>query len=95
MRPLPDQDAFFPRDRLPDVLLTSPTSGIAARCTATGLAILAPGRSRLCAVCGRRCLQAGELAALAQGARLGAEAVGAASAAAGDRCGACGGKFVA
>ncbi|KJZ79264.1 hypothetical protein HIM_01415 [Hirsutella minnesotensis 3608] len=60
-----------------------------ATCTASGLAIMAPGVSRLCAVCGLRCLEAAELAALAK-QHLGADAVVDST----QVCGNCGGKFV-
>ncbi|KAM4056714.1 transcription factor IIIC subunit delta N-term domain-containing protein [Hirsutella rhossiliensis] len=62
-----------------------------ATCAASGLAIMAPGVSRLCAVCGLRCLKVGELAALAR-RLVGPDAVVDST---GDVCGGCGGKFVA
>ncbi|KAF4513623.1 hypothetical protein G6O67_000871 [Ophiocordyceps sinensis] len=62
-----------------------------ATCAASGLAIMAPGVSRLCAVCGLRCLSVAELAALAR-RLLGPDAV---VDSAGDVCGGCRGKFVA
>jgi hypothetical protein len=61
-----------------------------AACAATDLAILAPGISRACAVCGLRCLINSELSRLAQ-EHYGSEVVVAESA---GTCGRCGGKFV-
>lgn len=52
---------------------------------------MAPGVSRLCAVCGLRCLKVGELAAVAR-RLVGPDAVVDST---GDVCGGCGGKFVA
>ncbi|GKT45780.1 uncharacterized protein ColSpa_05961 [Colletotrichum spaethianum] len=57
---------------------------------ATGLAILAPGISRACAVCGLRCLVAKEVVKIAQ-EHLGPDAKVEASE---EMCGGCGGKFV-
>ena len=51
---------------------------------------MAPGISRLCAVCGLRCLKVSELSALAK-EYIGPDAV---VDSAGDVCGGCGGKFV-
>ncbi|KYK59508.1 putative GPI-anchor transamidase [Drechmeria coniospora] len=66
-----------------------------ATCAATGLPITAPGLSRLCAVCGLRCLKSSELATVAR-KHLGPEAAKLLSTmhVAGDVCGGCGGKFV-
>ncbi|KZL65927.1 GPI-anchor transamidase precursor [Colletotrichum tofieldiae] len=61
-----------------------------ATCAATGLAILAPGISRACAVCGLRCLVAKEVVKIAQ-EHLGPDAKVEASE---EMCGGCGGKFV-
>ncbi|PNY24186.1 Uncharacterized protein TCAP_05874 [Tolypocladium capitatum] len=61
-----------------------------ATCAATGLPIMAPGVSRLCAVCGLRCLKVSELPAIAD-RYIGSNAV---VDSAGDVCGGCGGKFV-
>ncbi|KAK1594200.1 uncharacterized protein LY79DRAFT_604862 [Colletotrichum navitas] len=63
---------------------------IFATCASTGLAILAPGISRACAVCGLRCLVAKEVAKIAQ-EHLGPDAKVEASE---EMCGGCGGKFV-
>nr|XP_036581278.1 uncharacterized protein CTRU02_08793 [Colletotrichum truncatum]KAF6789546.1 hypothetical protein CTRU02_08793 [Colletotrichum truncatum] len=63
---------------------------IFATCAATGLAILAPGISRACAVCGLRCLVAKEVVKIAQ-EHLGPDAKIDASE---QVCGGCGGKFV-
>ncbi|CRK09923.1 hypothetical protein BN1723_009093 [Verticillium longisporum] len=62
-----------------------------ATCTASGLAILAPGISRACGVCGRRCLAARQIASIAE--THGVEAVVDPSAV--ELCGGCGGKFIA
>ncbi|KAM0285952.1 hypothetical protein ACHAQH_001139 [Verticillium albo-atrum] len=62
-----------------------------ATCTASGLAILAPGISRACGVCGRRCLAAAEIVKIAE--KHGVEAVIDPSAV--ELCGGCGGKFIA
>ncbi|KND93307.1 hypothetical protein TOPH_02370 [Tolypocladium ophioglossoides CBS 100239] len=59
-------------------------------CAATGLPIMAPGASRLCAVCGLRCLKGSELSTIAK-KYIGLDAV---VDLAGDVCGGCGGKFV-
>ncbi|POR38367.1 Uncharacterized protein TPAR_01426, partial [Tolypocladium paradoxum] len=61
-----------------------------ATCAATGLPIMAPGVSRLCAVCGLRCLKVSELSTIAK-KYIGPDAV---VDSAGDVCGGCGGKFV-
>lgn len=61
-----------------------------ATCTATGLAIMAPGVSRICAVCQLRCLNPSELLRIAR-QHLGAGAV---VQSAGEVCGGCGGKFL-
>ncbi|KAF6823061.1 hypothetical protein CPLU01_11624 [Colletotrichum plurivorum] len=61
-----------------------------ATCAATGLAILAPGISRACAVCGLRCLVAKEAVKIAQ-QHLGPEA---SIEMPEEVCGGCGGKFV-
>ncbi|OHW94764.1 GPI-anchor transamidase precursor [Colletotrichum incanum] len=63
---------------------------IFATCAATGLAILAPGISRACAVCGLRCLVAKEVVKIAQ-EHLGPDTKVEASE---EMCGGCGGKFV-
>ncbi|KAK1988440.1 hypothetical protein LZ30DRAFT_578098 [Colletotrichum cereale] len=63
---------------------------IFATCASTGLAILAPGISRACAVCGLRCLVAKEVVKIAQ-EHLGPDAKVEASE---EMCGGCGGKFV-
>ncbi|EEY14884.1 conserved hypothetical protein [Verticillium alfalfae VaMs.102] len=60
-------------------------------CTASGLAILAPGISRACGVCGRRCLAAEQITRIAE--THGVEAVVDPSAV--ELCGGCGGKFIA
>ncbi|KAF5020505.1 hypothetical protein F66182_7468 [Fusarium sp. NRRL 66182] len=62
-----------------------------ARCASTGLAIMAPDISRICAVCELRCLKVTELARVAEkhfgpGAKVESS---------GEVCGGCGGKFVA
>lgn len=61
-----------------------------ATCTATGLAILAPGISRVCSVCDLRCLNVSELS------RIATEHIGpdAAVESLGEVCGGCGGKFL-
>ncbi|TWU76419.1 hypothetical protein ED733_006852 [Metarhizium rileyi] len=61
-----------------------------ATCTATGLAIMAPGVSRVCSVCELRCLNLPELSRIAK-AHLGPDTV---VESAGDVCGGCGGKFL-
>jgi hypothetical protein len=70
----------------------SPNTG-AATCSATGLAILKPGISRTCAVCGLRCLRGKELHRLAEEGHLGPR--GGRLDISVDLCGVCGGKFVA
>ncbi|GAO16744.1 hypothetical protein UVI_02058070 [Ustilaginoidea virens] len=65
-------------------------SRASATCTATGLAIMAPGVSRICAVCQLRCLNPSELLRIAR-QHLGAGAV---VQSAGEVCGGCGGKFL-
>ena len=63
---------------------------MAAACVATGLAIMEPGITHVCAVCGMRCLRRSALEALAA-EHLGQEVhVPQGSAA----CEGCGGKFV-
>ncbi|TQN65699.1 hypothetical protein CSHISOI_09716 [Colletotrichum shisoi] len=63
---------------------------IFATCATTGLAILAPGISRACAVCGLRCLVTKEVVKIAQ-EHLGSDAkVDTLE----EICGGCGGKFV-
>lgn len=62
-----------------------------ARCASTGLAIMAPDISRICAVCELRCLKVTELTRVAienfgPGTRIESS---------GEVCGGCGGKFVA
>ncbi|KAF4963669.1 hypothetical protein FSARC_8313 [Fusarium sarcochroum] len=62
-----------------------------ARCASTGLAIMAPDISRICAVCELRCLKVAELARVAEqwlgpGTKIESS---------GEVCGGCGGKFVA
>lgn len=56
-------------------------------CPATGLAIMEPGVSRVCNVCGRRTMQAGHARKLV-GESFDASVMG-------DRCAGCHGKFVA
>lgn len=61
-----------------------------ATCASSGMPIMAPGISRVCAVCGLRCLQTAELARLARehlghGVPLDMSA---------EICGGCGGKFI-
>ncbi|KAK2063569.1 hypothetical protein LY76DRAFT_662111 [Colletotrichum caudatum] len=63
---------------------------IFATCASTGLAILAPGISRACAVCGLRCLVVKEVTKIAQ-EYLGPDTKVEASE---EMCGGCGGKFV-
>ncbi|EWZ42216.1 hypothetical protein FOCG_02615 [Fusarium oxysporum f. sp. radicis-lycopersici 26381] len=62
-----------------------------ARCASTGLAIMAPDISRICAVCELRCLKVAELKRVVE-THFGPEANVQAS---GEVCGGCGGKFVA
>ncbi|KAJ3465501.1 hypothetical protein MRS44_006159 [Fusarium solani] len=62
-----------------------------ARCASTGLAIMAPDISRICAVCELRCLKVTELTRIAE-ELLGAGTMVESS---GEVCGGCGGKFVA
>ncbi|KAF4999144.1 hypothetical protein FGRMN_2672 [Fusarium graminum] len=62
-----------------------------ARCASTGLAIMAPDISRICAVCELRCLKVAELSRVAEehfgpGAKVESS---------GEVCGGCAGKFVA
>ncbi|KAM0506348.1 hypothetical protein ACHAP8_001384 [Fusarium lateritium] len=62
-----------------------------ARCASTGLAIMAPDISRICAVCELRCLKVAELTRVADenfgpGTKIESS---------GEVCGGCGGKFVA
>lgn len=79
-------------------LSLSPFSGVGslsltltiATCASTGLAILAPGISRACAVCGLRCLVAKEVVKIAR-EHMGPDAKVDASE---EACGGCGGKFV-
>ncbi|KAI5463201.1 hypothetical protein BGZ63DRAFT_505263 [Mariannaea sp. PMI_226] len=62
-----------------------------ARCASTGLAIMGPDISRICAVCELRCLKVSELIRLAEeqyGPGTKVESSG-------EACGGCGGKFVA
>ncbi|KAM3550072.1 hypothetical protein MY1884_008431 [Beauveria asiatica] len=61
-----------------------------ATCASSGMPIMAPGVSRVCAVCGLRCLQTAELARLA-GEHLGRDVPLDLSA---ETCGGCGGKFI-
>ncbi|EXV04953.1 transcription factor IIIC subunit delta domain protein [Metarhizium robertsii] len=61
-----------------------------ATCTATGLAIMAPGVSRVCSVCDLRCLNLSELSRIAK-EHLGPSTV---VESAGEVCGGCGGKFL-
>ncbi|RGP75304.1 hypothetical protein FSPOR_926 [Fusarium sporotrichioides] len=62
-----------------------------ARCASTGLAIMAPDISRICAVCELRCLKVAELT------RVAVENFGPGTMieSSGEVCGGCGGKFVA
>lgn len=64
--------------------------GFTATCTATGLAIMSPGVSRVCSVCDLRCLNLSELSRIAK------EHLGPATVveSAGEVCGGCGGKFL-
>lgn len=62
-----------------------------ARCASTGLAIMAPDISRICAVCELRCLKVSELKRVVE-THFGP---GANVQASGEVCGGCGGKFVA
>lgn len=62
-----------------------------ATCTSSGLAIMAPGVSRVCAVCQRRCLRHSELTKLAM-EYLEQDPLSVPPSE--DLCGACGGKFV-
>ncbi|EXK35351.1 hypothetical protein FOXG_06333 [Fusarium oxysporum f. sp. lycopersici 4287] len=62
-----------------------------ARCASTGLAIMAPDISRICAVCELRCLKVAELKRVVE-THFGP---GANVQASGEVCGGCGGKFVA
>lgn len=71
-------------------ILYSANLSYVATCTATGLAIMAPGVSRVCSVCELRCLNLSELSRMAK-EYLGAETVGESS---GEVCGGCGGKFL-
>ncbi|KOS17455.1 hypothetical protein ESCO_002896 [Escovopsis weberi] len=57
----------------------------------SGVPIMAPGISRVCGVCGLRCLKVSELEKLAGAYALSAEGIAAAF---GEVCGSCGGKFV-
>ncbi|KAJ4164708.1 hypothetical protein LMH87_006370 [Akanthomyces muscarius] len=61
-----------------------------ATCASSGMPIMAPGISRVCAVCGLRCLQTAELAKLAR-EHLGHDVPLDLSA---EICGGCGGKFI-
>lgn len=61
-----------------------------ATCASSGMPIMAPGISRVCAVCGLRCLQTAELARLAE-KYLGRDVTLDLSA---EICGGCGGKFI-
>ncbi|KAJ6782271.1 hypothetical protein PWT90_00594 [Aphanocladium album] len=61
-----------------------------ATCVSSGMPIMAPGISRVCAVCGLRCLQTAELARLAK-EHLGQDVSLDMSA---EICGGCGGKFI-
>jgi hypothetical protein len=71
------------------LFISANSFGIAA-CVATGLAIMEPGISRVCAVCGKRCLRRSELEAVAK-EHLGP---GVTVPEASKACEACGGKFV-
>jgi hypothetical protein len=62
-----------------------------AICSYSGVAVLAPGISHICAVCQRRCLKYSELVRLAK-EQLGPEV---SVPTLGGSCGGCGGKFVA
>ncbi|KAG6006418.1 hypothetical protein E4U21_007084 [Claviceps maximensis] len=61
-----------------------------ATCAATGLAILAPGISRICSVCDLRCLNISELSRIAT-SHIGPGSV---VESLGEACGGCGGKFL-
>ncbi|TQV98876.1 hypothetical protein V2A60_007424 [Cordyceps javanica] len=61
-----------------------------ATCVSSGMPIMAPGISRVCAVCGLRCLQAAELHKLAK-EHLGHDVTLDMHA---ETCGGCGGKFI-
>ncbi|OAQ97125.1 hypothetical protein LLEC1_03220 [Akanthomyces lecanii] len=71
-------------------LYRSVANVFAATCASSGLPIMAPGISRVCAVCGLRCLQTAELAKLAR-EHLGQDVPLDLSA---EICGGCGGKFI-
>lgn len=62
-----------------------------AICSSSGLAILAPGISRVCAVCQRRCLQESELKRLLEQHSEDSSSLDSLAL----TCGGCGGKFVA
>lgn len=64
-----------------------------AICSSSGVAVLAPGVSHVCAVCQRRCLKHSELVRLAE-EYMGPDAAKLAPPG-GEACGGCGGKFVA
>lgn len=69
------------------------THNVPAICTSSGLAILAPGISRVCAVCGRRSLTDRQLRRAARDVT--APPVDSSSFWCSDVCGSCGGKFIA
>lgn len=62
-----------------------------ARCASTGLAIMGPDISRICAVCELRCLKVSELVRIAEEH----DGPGTTVESSGEACGGCGGKFVA
>lgn len=62
-----------------------------ARCASTGLAIMGPDISRICAVCELRCLKVSELEKVAEEHH----GPGTKVESSGEACGGCGGKFVA
>jgi len=73
----------FPRCQL------AASNGFAARCTLTGLAILEPGISRVCGLCGLRCLVASQIQKMAETPGLSIS-----NTQIEDLCTACGGKFI-
>ncbi|KAI9903410.1 hypothetical protein N3K66_002762 [Trichothecium roseum] len=76
---------------------TCPDGHVFAICTSSGLAILAPGISRVCGVCGRRSLTDRQLRRAARDVTAPAESSPSSSSSfwCSDVCGSCGGKFIA
>ncbi|KAI0177440.1 hypothetical protein BJ166DRAFT_545762 [Pestalotiopsis sp. NC0098] len=66
-----------------------PNGHVFANCAATGIAILAPGISNNCGVCGSKCLKPNELPS-----DIGDAATAAAKQISAEFCGGCGGKFL-